>query len=86
MSLSNELMRCHKPLTEKQQQGTLCRMVDFDFFCNEFYGEIGDWLEDNHPDDIIQRAIRIESGTNMTKKELKADESEFKTNAKYGRE
>ena len=82
MSLSNE---CHKPLTEKQQQETLCR-VDFDFFCNEFYGEIGDWLEDNHPDDIIQRAIRIESGTNMTKKELKADESEFKANAKYGRE
>ena len=85
-------MECHKPLTEKQQQETLCEMVDFDYFCNEFYGEIGDWLEDNHPDDIIQRAYRIdrervqERIANRTQKELKADESEFKANAKYGRE
>ena len=91
-TLFDELTDCLKPSTAEHQQNTLCDMVDFNFFCNKFYGDIGDWLEDNHPDDIIHRAERIEAERNqiridnMTKKELKADESEFKANAKYGRE
>ena len=86
VDLGKELFECHKQPTEQDE---LCDMVDFNFFCNKFYGEIGDWLENNHPDDIINRAERIEAERNqiridnMTKKELKADESEYKANAKY---
>ena len=91
-TLFDELTDCLKPSTAEHQQNTLCDMVDVDFFCNKFYGDIGDWLEDNHPDDIINRAERIEAERNqiridnMSKKELKADESEYKGNAKYRRE
>ena len=84
-TLLDELNDCLKPQTVKTQQDTICDMVDVDFFCEKFYGEIGDWLEENHPDDIIHRAerIEIERHDNLSKKELKADESEYKSNAKY---
>ena len=91
-TLFDELNDCLKPPTQAGQNETLANMVDFDFFCNKFYGEIGDWLEENHPDDIIHRAERIdnerqaEKYENMTKRELKADESEYKVNTKYRRE
>ena len=40
-------------------QDAICDIVDVDYFCNRFFGDIGDWLEENHPDDVINRAERI---------------------------
>jgi len=95
-TLGQELFEClslkYKPPTEEEQQETLCDMVDFNFFCEKFYGEVGDWFEENHPDDVIDRADRIkderdkERYANMTAQELKDDEDEFNHNAKKGRE
>ena len=71
-------------------QDAICDMVDFNYFCEKYTGEILDWLEDNYPKDLIHRAERVERELeqerveNMTPKELEADESEFKANC--GRE
>ena len=68
-------------------QDAICDIVDVDYFCNRFFGDIGDWLEENHPDDIINRAERIENERNnevLSAKELKADRLEYESNAKRG--
>ena len=91
-TLLDEINACSKPPTVEEQQDTLSDMVDFEFFCNKYYVKIWDWLEDNHPEDICNRAEEIELERfknrydNMSKKELKADESEHKGNCKVGRE
>jgi len=41
------------PPTEEEQQEAFCSMVNFEYFCNKFAGEIGDWLEENDPNDIV---------------------------------
>ena len=71
-------------------QDAICDIVDVDYFCNRFFGDIGDWLEENYPDDVINRAERIENERNaeriemMSAKELKADRLEYESNAKKG--
>ena len=62
--------------------------IDTDDFCNKYTPDIGDWLEENYPDDIINRAERIENERNaeriemMSAKELKADRLEYESNVK----
>ena len=70
------------PPTEEEQQEAFCSMVNFEYFCNKFAGEIGDWLEENDPNDIMKRAERIDRQIyeNMTPKQLKQEERDDRAN------
>ena len=76
-----------KKSIENKFQSKLIELVDFEYLFNKYTPDIGDWLEENHPDDIINRAERIENERNnevLSAKELKADRLEYESNAKRG--
>ena len=79
-----------KKSIENKFQSKLIELVDFEYLFNKYTPDIGDWLEENYPDDIINRAERIENERNaeriemMSAKEKKADRLEYESNAKRG--